>query len=176
MTRRQRAIALAAAAAASVVSAAHAQNERLVYKIEVSAAGSKSQGLRGMLYDANGREMTSGAPVSTPIGQFRWIECRRLWDSCGWWRVGPEAAASAHSVPNANILSYRIYRRDLRAGPSWRGELMARRPVTPPPRAVATAMGAFRWTSGRVGGARWNGWVPAGWPDIPLSGDPSGRR
>lgn len=160
------------AALAGIATAAHGQAGRTVYAIDVTAAGSKSQGLRGRLYDGQGRPIEAGAEVRTPIGQFRWIECRRLWDSCGRWRVGPLPAVSSYVRPDPNLLGYRILREERRDGTHWRGELTGLPAAAAARRRIETPMGVFRWTSGRLGRTHWRGWLPAEWPDLPFDGGP----
>lgn len=168
-------VALGITILATGISAAQGQEDLLVYSIDVTAPGSKSQGVRGTLYDSGGREVTQLEPVDTPIGQFRWISCQRLWDSCGWWRVGPERAGSTHRTANPDLLSYRVYRRELPSGTSWRGELVGSGSVAVQRAEIVTPMGTFRWTTGRIGQAQWQGWVPASWPDLPFAGPPTHR-
>lgn len=159
-----------AAATAGIVTAAHSQAGRTVYTIEVTLPGTKSQGLRGTLYDDRDRPVAEGPEVGTPIGQFHWIECRRLWDSCGWWRVGPRAAMSGYPRQQRPVMRYRILREERRDGAHWRGELEGLPATAAVARRIETPMGGFRWTSGRAGRMHWRGWIPETWPDLPFAG------
>lgn len=158
----------AVAFAVIAVSSAAAQPARTSYEIEVSAPGTKSQGLRGSLYDREGRRIGEGPVERTPIGDFRWIPCRMLWESCGRWREGSTPVRSSYPRQNQSVLRYRITRETRRGRNWWRGELVGLSPAAARRGRVETAMGRFRWTSGRVGAAEWSGWVPEGWPDLPL--------
>lgn len=164
------------AVAAIAASSAAAQTARTVYEVDVSAAGTKSQGLRGTLYDDQGRRVDEGPTVQTAVGSFRWIPCRMLWESCGRWREGAAPPMSSYPRQNRSILRYRITVEARRGGTFWSGQLVGLNPGNARTRPVETAMGVFRWTSGRVGAAEWRGWVPQGWPDLPLvsTGQPSG--
>ena len=156
------------AVAAIAVSNAAAQPARTAYQIDVSAPGTKSQGLRGTLYDDQGRRVEEGPTVQTAIGSFRWIPCRMLWESCGRWLEGTAPAMSSYPRQNRSVLHYRITV-EARGGVTlWSGQLIGLNAGTVRTRPVETAMGVFRWTSGRVGAAEWRGWVPQGWPDLPL--------
>jgi hypothetical protein len=156
------------AVAAVTVSSAAAQPARTAYEIDVAAAGTKSQGLRGILYDGQGRRVDEGPAVQTPIGSFQWIPCRMLWESCGRWREGATPPRSSYPQQNRSVLRYRITYETRGRLTYWSGELVGLGAGTIRTRPVPTAMGLFRWTSGRLGAARWRGWVPEGWPDLPL--------
>ncbi|WP_395612855.1 hypothetical protein [Allosphingosinicella sp.] len=148
------------AVAAIAVSNAAAQPARTAYQIDVSAPGTKSQGLRGTLYDDQGRRVDEGPTVQTAVGSFRWIPCRMLWESCGRWREGAAPPMSSYPRQNRSVLHYRITV-EARGGVTlWSGQLIGLNAGTVRTRPVETAMGVFRWTSGRVGAAEWRGWVP----------------
>ena len=156
------------ALAAIAASTAAAQPGRTVYEIGVFGAGSKSQGLRATLYDERGRPIGQGPVVDTPIGSFRWIPCRLLWESCGRWRVGEAPAGSSYPRENQAVQHYRVSLAERGGRSYWTGELPGLDSAAAPGSRVATPMGTFRWTSGQLGSARWQGWVPQGWPDLPL--------
>lgn len=164
------------AVAAIAVSSAAAQPARTAYEIDVSAAGTKSQGLRGILYDERGRPVAEGPVAHTPIGSFRWLPCRMLWESCGRWREGAAPPRSSYPSENRSVLRYRITREARDGRTWWRGELVGLNRATGRTRPVETAMGRFRWTRGRAGAARWEGWVPQEWPDLPLIHGPQSGR
>lgn len=158
----------AVAFVAVAVSSAAAQPARTSYEIEVTAPGTKSQGLRGNLYDREGRRIEEGAVAQTPIGSFRWIPCQMLWESCGRWRDGSTPPRSSYPRQNESVLRYRITQETRNGRSWWRGELPGLNSGAERRRQVETPMGRFRWTSGRLGTAEWRGWVPEGWPDLPL--------
>lgn len=167
MARRNRTLLIALAIGAITVTNAAAQAGRTIYQIDVSAPGTKSQGLRGTLYDEHGRRVEEGPAVQTPIGSFRWISCSMPWESCGRWRDGPAVPRSSYPQQNRSVLSYRITVEERGGRTFWSGEL-AGLGAGGPGRRAETAMGAFRWTTGSAGAAHWRGWVPQGWPDLPL--------
>jgi len=169
MTRSSMMITIATLLAAVALSAAEAQPGRAVYEIEVTAPLTKSQGLRGTLYDARGRAIEAGPAVETPIGTFRWIECRMPWETCGRWREGGNTPRSSYVREGRPPLSYRIVRDDRRDGSYWTGELAGIRRAPPAGQRLRTPMGEFRWTSGRLGRMHWRGWVPQEWPDLPFA-------
>ncbi len=168
MERVNRKLAIGLALGAIALSSAAAQPGRTVYEIEVSAAGTKSQGLRGILYDDRGQRVDDGPVVRTPIGSFRWIPCRMLWDSCGRWRDGSALPASSYPPENRSALRYRITYEERGGRTYWSGELPGLGADAARRRRVETPMGMFRWTTGRMGAAQWQGWVPQDWPDLPL--------
>lgn len=169
MDRKNRMLLLGLGLGAIAVSAAAAQPGLMVYEIEVSAPGTKSQGLRGTLYDERGRPVSEGPVVETGIGSFRWIPCRMLWETCGRWREGVDRPSSSYPREHRDVLRYRVFRQTRRGQTLWTGELVGLRAAAARRRPVGTSMGVFRWTTGRVGSARWQGWVPQDWPDLPLA-------
>jgi hypothetical protein len=166
---------LLAVAAIGIVSAANGQDGRTIYRIDVTAPGTKSQGLRGTLYDDQGRPVEAGPDVETPLGRFGWIECHRLWDSCGRWRIGSPTPMSSYVRQERPASGYRIIREERRDGVHWRGELVGMPATLRPVRRIETPMGIFRWTSGQMGRMHWRGWVPSEWPDLPFVRTDEGR-
>lgn len=83
---------LAAGLAALAPLALRAQevDGRLVYQLEVTQPGSRSQGWLGTLYAENGGaiEAAPGAVVETPLGAFENHPCPHMWSQCGFLRVG----------------------------------------------------------------------------------------
>lgn len=169
MDRMNRKLVLGLGLGAIVATAAAAQPGRTVYEMEVSAPGTKSQGLRGTLYDERGRPVGEGPVVETRIGSFGWIPCRMLWETCGRWREGTDRPRSSYSREHREVLRYRVLRQTRRGQTLWTGELVGLGAAAARGRSVETSMGVFRWTTGRVGSARWQGWVPENWPDLPLT-------
>lgn len=156
------------AVAAIVASSAAAQPGRTTFEIDVFGAGSKSQGLRGILYDDQGRRIAAGPVVETPIGSFAWIPCRMLWETCGRWRTGQTPPQSSYPQQNRSVQRYRVSVQERDGQAYWTGELVGLSAAASPGHPVETPMGEFRWTSGQLGTAHWQGWVPEGWPDLPL--------
>ena len=156
-------------AAAGIVSAASAQPGRTLYRIDVTAPGTKSQGLRGTLFDDQGRPIAAGPDVQTAIGRFRWIACRQLWASCGRWRAETPPAVSSYVRQESSVLAYRILHEERRDGVHWTGELVGAPAAARAAGRIETPMGIFRWASGRAGRMYWRGWLPDNWPDLPFA-------
>lgn len=133
------------------------------YQLAVELAGTRSQGLRGMLFDDAGQplgEAAPGAQVETPFGTFAWQPCAHLWSVCGWLEAGMIAAWPGGGL-NAQVEGgpelYRVVRLE---GGLWRGELVAAGALLPPGDSPqVTAMGSFL---PREGGTL-SGWVPGSW-------------
>lgn len=187
MARALEKLGIALTLAAIALSSGTAQSQRTVYEIYVREAG-KSSGLRAVLHDDRGQLALEGADVQTPIGSFNWVSCRMLWDSCGRWRAGSSPPRISNGRQHPSVLCYRITREEPGGETHWRGELgeparefdrsrlwlsnVCVRPIsdaTDPTARIETRMGVFRWTSGRIGTAQWQGWVPQDWPDLPLT-------
>ena len=163
-------------AVAGIVSAASAQPGRTLYRIDVTAPGTKSQGLRGTLYDDQGRPIEAGPDVQTAIGQFRWIPCRQLWASCGRWRAETPPAVSSHLRQEVSVRAYRIVYEERGDGVHWTGELVGAPATAQDTGRIETPMGVFRWASGRAGRMHWRGWLPDNWPHLPFPNAPGHNR
>jgi hypothetical protein len=188
MARAVQRLGVALTVVAIAVSSATAQPHETIYEIYVSGAG-KSSGLRGVLHD--GRQLAlEGGDIQTPIGTFSWVPCLAYarWRPCGRWRADTNPLRHMRGLQNPSLLCYRITRTERGGVMDWRGELgemapgldrdlpwrsnVCVRPIAPTqlsPQPMETPMGVFRWTSGRLGTAEWRGWVPEGWPDLPLT-------
>ena len=57
---------------------------RLVYQLQVTQPGTRSQGWFGTLYDEAGAAVTAepGATVKMPFGTFENLPCTYLWSQC----------------------------------------------------------------------------------------------
>lgn len=133
------------------------------YELVVELAGTRSQGLRGMLFDGAGQPLGEGAAgtrIEMPFGAFDWQPCAHLWSVCGWLEAGMIAAWPGGGL-NAQIDGGpELFRVVPVEGGGWRGELVAGGALVAPgdsPRV--TAMGAFRFEAeGPL-----SGWVPETW-------------
>jgi hypothetical protein len=137
-------------------------NVRVAYQITVMAPGTRSQGWRGTLYEANGAPIAlpPGARVNTPAGRFVGVACEHLWSACGAIEEGMVRWMQnhQHNIPMRERWTYRIYARGL-YGDRLEGELIRDEARVEPTQQVATPMGAYRWieaaedttTSGRRG-------------------------
>ena len=167
-------LALAALAALPATGAPAQERDsgRLYYQLEVTNAGSRSQGWHGTLFGADGAPLVAApdARVTTPLGVFRNHPCSLPWEPCGFLREDTPPAP-APDTPAALIDSapWR-YQLTVTAEGSrsegWRGALWhgdealppeaAAGPVwTPFGRLVPLADDGLPWG--------WSGWRPEGW-------------
>ncbi|MDP2064155.1 MAG: hypothetical protein Q8Q63_10875 [Phaeovulum sp.] len=87
---------------------------RLIYQLEVTQPGTRSQGWLGTLYDDAGRAIATapGTIVETRVGAFENLPCTHLWSQCGFLRVGmlPVTAMSGFAALTENqAWVYRLY-------------------------------------------------------------------
>ncbi|GEM_PF-6012747 len=63
---------------------------RLIYQLQVTQPGTRSQGWFGTLYDEAGAAVTAepGATVKMPFGTFENLPCTYLWSQCGFIPAG----------------------------------------------------------------------------------------
>jgi len=63
--------------------------EPWVYRLFVTLEGSKSEGWRGELLHGRGviGEPSDDKPQPTPMGPYRWLKGKALWDPKGWFHV-----------------------------------------------------------------------------------------
>ena len=149
------------------------QGERTVYELRVTGYGSRSQGVRGVLFDAAGQEIAedgAGQSVDTPVGRFRYVECRHLWSVCGYFREA--ATVPAYPGPPVDpqkheVVVWRLTVTGMPAPNRWQAYLFDDRMVAvgAPEGGIAleTPLGMFRTQSvsfGAVGGA---GPLPEEW-------------
>lgn len=166
-------LALAALAAISVFSAASAlagENGRLFYQMEITNAGTRSQGWHGTLYDLSGAPVKAApdALVQTKLGTFRNVPCQNLWDACGFIREGtlPQAAPSSMDALTDPVpWIYRLYIvAEGSKSEGLSGELVHgdKTISSEGAKTIETGMGRFiplmaehLWD--------WAGWAPEGW-------------
>lgn len=141
---------------------------RLAYQITVTAPGTRSQGWRGTLYQADGAPiaLAPGARVNTPAGRFVGVACQHPWSACGAieesmvrWMEDHQ-----HNIPMRERWTYRIYARGF-YGDRLEGELTRDGARVEPARQVATPMGPYRWiesTDDTTTSTR-RGWWHEGW-------------
>ncbi len=153
--------------------AAHADPPgRLIYEMVVTAPDTRSQGWRGVLYDAVGNpvDATPEEHVTTPLGEFVNVTCGSLWDACGMIRVDMAEWMKTHpsNLPTPGQSNDWVYRMYVSGEGSndqlWTSTLLHQGSQIPPNSTpIDTPMGPFR-TGGQnsVGWAR-AGWFPASW-------------
>jgi hypothetical protein len=189
---------LAGAACAPMTSDIHnmrAPNERLFYELEVTLPGTRSQGVRGRLYDQQGRpvivgsdgsiapetapHVTPGGRIATNAGVFVMRPQAHLWDVSGMIH---EAMLGADGVNDPSVdgpILFRLYvTAECTRSEGWRGELhFANTERAPMQRgSLRTPMGRFVFrTSEHLWGQR--GWFPESWPAPMVGADhwPCGR-
>ena len=146
---------------------------QVFYEMVVTAPGSRSQGVRGQLFDDQGRPQShvpTMEPVQTPIGPFDRIGCTHLWSVCGDLRkadgfaaVGP---ASDPMIDGPTL--FRVTRIQTAEGARYRGDLLDCGQVVPLAERIETPMGVFVEYAGKLSGQDWSGWIPADWlPEKP---------
>lgn len=142
---------------------------RLLYEIQVTAPGTRSQGWRGVLYESDGSPvlLRAGQSIDTPAGRFVGVECRRPWDACGAVHVDMLRWMRDHEhniIMDGGHWSYRLYARgyygDRLSGELWRnGRALEGRDAI-----VRTPMGPFRWIDGRrIVTVGRHGWFHESW-------------
>jgi len=154
-----------------VQAVAQAPDGRLIYQLEVTQPGTRSQGWLGTLYDETGASIVAepGATVETLAGTFEYRPCTYLWSQCGFIRVGmlPVTAPSSPAALMENqAWVYRLYihaegsRSEGRTGVLKQGGIA----VFPGGmRRVETPLGVFVAVDN--GGQLWGdaGWFPETW-------------
>jgi hypothetical protein len=150
---------------------ARAADERLVYTMEVTAEGTRSQGWLGTLYDEAGNPMAvpPGWTVTTGAGTFVSVACVVLFHPCGMIDTDMRAWMSTGGGNDLGIAGHWAYRLTVSAegtrDEGWRGELLRDAvPVAAPTDRVpvATPWGPFRWWQGDGPWGR-HGWFHASW-------------
>ncbi len=147
--------------------------EQVFYEMVVTAPGSRSQGVRGQLFDAKGQpqsDVPTLEPVRTPIGAFDRIGCTHLWSVCGHLRrvegFSPGGPTNDPTVDGPTL--FRVSRVETTAGPRFRGELLDDGRAVPLVDRIETPMGPFVTFEGKFMGQDWGGWIPADWlPEKP---------
>jgi hypothetical protein len=165
-------LALALGACASTSPAATGDDRRsagrLLYEIELTAPGTRSQGWRGALYDPKGVrvDIAVGASIDANVGRFRRVDCVHLWDVCGMIHEGD----NANVILGAEPWTYRLYvSAECTRSEGWWGELArAGENLAPQSETIVTPMGPFvaRHSPHAFGQ---HGWFPVSW-GAPSSG------
>jgi hypothetical protein len=146
------------------------------YEVKVSAPGSRSQGVQGVLYDLDGVRLNADrsplddgvgpGPVQTPIGRFVWVRCTYLWSVCGYQRVEPGTHATAFTnQPMASgMTELRITREKTNTGWVFRGALFNNgNPVSTTATRIDSPIGLLIRFEGQFIGHAWDGWIPVAW-------------
>lgn len=143
-----------------------------LYELRITNAGTRSQGVRGVLFNASGHEIAedgAGQMVDTPIGQFRYVPCRMLWSVCGYFRDGVPAVPSAGPVDMdmPQILAWRLALAGNGAEMRWMahlidddGDAVA---AAPSGQSTQTPLGIFLTTSVPLNGVGGEGPLPEEW-------------
>jgi hypothetical protein len=140
---------------------------RLLYEIEVTAPGTRSQGWRGRLFDRDGAlvPLRDGQRAETPAGTFVGVRCQHLWSTCGAvhedmlrWMQRHE-----HNIQmGRDRWVYRLYARGYYAD-RLEGELMREGRAVRDGARVMTPMGPYRWIEGRERMRGRHGWFHESW-------------
>lgn len=147
-----------------------------VYQLTVTNPGTRSQGVRGTLYAADGTAIAAGGdpfsdapmpqPADTPVGHFEWVRCANLWSVCGYQRMQPGETRSGidNQVTIGGVTDFRIVRVPGANAPAYRGELLdSGKLVTPKGDRAETPLGPMVRHEGLFMGMQWHGWLPAAW-------------
>jgi hypothetical protein len=140
---------------------------RLIYKIEVTNPGTKSQGWHGTLYDDKAQSITAkpGEAVETQLGDFVSIECVLPWRPCGMIHVD-----TIPSLDHTNIIldessvEYRLYvTAEGTKSEGWHSKLIQGGvAVQTQGERFLSPMGVFLWVdSPHMWGL--HGWFPETW-------------
>lgn len=147
--------------------------EQVFYEMVVIAPGSRSQGVRGQLFDAKGlpqSDVPTLEPVQTPIGAFDRLGCTHLWSVCGDLRrtEGFSLGGPANDPTVDGPILFRVSRSETPAGPRFRGELLNDGRPVPLAGSIETPMGPYVTFEGKFMGQDWSGWIPQYWlPEKP---------
>ncbi|XTP35518.1 hypothetical protein ACORG1_04555 [Mycobacterium sp. TJFP1] len=178
-------IAAAALGATLMPAAAHAVPPgRLIYEIDVTAPGTRSQGWQATLYDPAGDPIDAvpGEAVATPLGEFVGFPCDYPWDACGMIRTDMAEwmkTQQANVIMDSGSWSYHVYvdgegsDREV-----WTSTLLHDgAEISPDPDGnpltgaqIDTPMGPFR--TGTPTATDWAraGWLPSSWLEPPMPG------
>ena len=166
-------LALLLAGAAGAQEPQPAQSERTVYELRVTGYGSRSQGVRGVLFDNAGQEIAedgAGQSIDTPVGRFRYVECLHLWSVCGYFREAAAVAAYPGPPIDPDKHEVMIWRLTVSGTPApnrWHAYLFDDRMVAVDgpvgSAALATPVGHFRTHSAPLGTIDGSGPLPEGW-------------
>ena len=143
---------------------------RLVYSMDVTNPGTRSQGWVGTLYDVDGEAMDvpSGETVMVGFDTYVSVECKEPWVPCGMMRENMIDWLKTHQT-NADM-GDAVWRYELSVtaegsrSEGWTGELYRDgAPVSfDDDTRIETPMGAF---VARMNGNSWgtHGWLPVSW-------------
>lgn len=144
-----------------------AEAGRLVYKIEVTNPGTKSQGWYGTLYDAKSLAIVAkpGESIEIAVGRFVSVECVVPWQPCGMIHMATIPVLNESNVILDGIpIEYNLYvTAEGTKSEGWQGTLR-RDGVAIEPQAdrVLSPMGYFiRADSPNIWGR--HGWFPESW-------------
>jgi hypothetical protein len=151
--------------------AAQAADERLLYTMEVTAEGTRSQGWLGTLYNADGNAIAvpAGWKVTTGAATFVSVACTVPFHPCGmidddmraWMSTG-----GGNDISVAGHWEYRLYvTAEGTRSEGWRGELLHDTVAVPAAAdrvPVSAPMGPFRWWQNDDPWGR-HGWFHASW-------------
>lgn len=139
-----------------------------LYEMVVTAPGSRSQGVRGQLFDDKGQpqpDRSALQPFQTPIGALERVGCTHLWSVCGDLRqtdgFAPDGPANDPTIAGPTL--FRVSRIETAQAPTYRGELFAGTRPVPLADRVETPMGPFVRLEGKFAGQVWTGWIPQYW-------------
>lgn len=147
-------------------------DERLFYQLEVTNAGTRSQGQFGQLFDEAGRQVVAPAEgvVSTPAGAFSIIDCTVPWEPCGALSTGmpllPGAASSGTLIDTTPWIFQLYARRTSGSITGWRGVLMHGSDDLMPEATIGTPLALFGYQHDDGSGHGAVGWLPAGWQPV----------
>lgn len=163
----------ASSPAAAAAPPAPAPVERVLYELVVERPGSRSQGVRGILYDDAGREREPKGPdevIHTMIGDFRYVGCAYLWSTCGYLRDGGGfAGLGGENDPTVSgVTRYRVITVSSMDDIAFRGDLLnGEERIVTDRASLETPLGVFRQADGSFAGYRWSGWLPDAWVEPP---------
>lgn len=124
-----------------------ATEARLIYQIEVTAPGTRSQGWRGVLYDQDGAPiaLAPGARIETSAGRFVGVACLHLWSACGAIdeRMHAWMQSNQHNIIMRERWTYRLRAR----GDALQGELLRDGVALTGGDEALTPMGPYRRTA-----------------------------
>ncbi len=146
------------------------------YEVKITAPGSRSQGVHGVLYDLDGVRLNADRltlddsvgpdSVQTPIGRFVWVRCTHLWSVCGYQRVEPgtHAMGLTNQPMASGMTELRITCEKTTTGWVYRGALFNNgNPVSPTATRIDSPIGLLIRFEGQFSGNFWSGWIPAAW-------------
>lgn len=161
-------LAGSACALAEPPAAPEPASERVFYELVVTAPGSRSQGVRGQLFDAKGlpqSDVPTLEPVQTPLGPFDRIGCQYLWSTCGDLRrvEGFVRDGPGNDPMQDGPTLFRVTRIEGPGGVRYRGDLFDGSKPVPLAARVETPMGPYVRLDGKFAGQDWSGWIPEYW-------------